>query len=202
MGNMMTVYVFDAHGSIESRDDKFSIPDGVTLVIFGLPSAAIAEEIPDEIYRERHRLYNDPAAFISSIGIRVVGRESKGLKTSDKPSVNYPDSAITIAGPREIPNLVLTGDQNLSGSGVYMNGPSGHTVHNHLGTGQTLSLREAFAPPVPRFVLNHGDWIIWACCLSVHFDGPITRHNVSGLGNSGSGTGTGGTAYGFKSMLA
>ncbi len=204
----MTIYVFDAHGSIEQRSDTFALPEGVNLVVFGLPGAAIAEQIPDKIYTNRVALFDDPIAFISSMGIGVVGRESKGLKESDQPSVKYTTKPVIVSGPRSVPNLVLTGDDNLSGSYVYYNNEQGNTVKHLLRTDQSISLKQAFGPaktgsPAPLFPLVAGDWIVWACCLSVHFEGPITRKSVSGLGNSGQGgTGTGGTAYGFKSILA
>ena len=204
----MTVYVFDAHGSIETRNDHFDLPQGVNLVVFGLPGAAIAEQIPDKIYGQRVALFDDPLAVISSIGIDVVGRTSKGLRETDRPSVKYMTDPVIVTGPRQVPNLVLTGDEDLSGSYVYYNDHTGATVKHRLRTGQSISLRQAFSPAtlggtVPIFNLIAGDWIIWACCLSVHFEGPITRKSVSGLGNFGpGGTGTGGSAYGFKSILA
>jgi hypothetical protein len=203
----MTIYVFDAHGSIESRSDTFNLPANVSLAVFGLPGAATAEAIPDKIYSERVALYADPFAFIQSMGIGVVGRTSKGLKESDRPSIEFTTKPVIIQGPREIPNLVLTGDDTLSGSYVYYNDNQGGTIKHRLNTDQTLTLRQAFGPAVlgasaPLFVLCAGDWIVWACCLSVHFTGPITRKSVSGLGNKGpGGTGTGGSAYGFKSVL-
>ena len=61
----MTIYVFDAHGRIEERDDTFALPEGVNMAVFGMPGAAIAEEIPDEIYENRVALYDDPIALFS-----------------------------------------------------------------------------------------------------------------------------------------
>jgi hypothetical protein len=203
----MPIYVFDAHGSIESRHDKFDLPNGVNLVVFGLPGAAISEKIPNAIYSQRVALFDNPIAFISSMGISVVGRTSKGLQESDQPSVKYTSEPVVVSGPREVPNLVITGSENTSGSYVYYNNEQGATIKHALRGGQSISLKQAFGPaalgdPAPLFPLRPGDWIIWACCLSVHFAGPITRKSVSGLGNSGpGGTGSGGTAYGFKSRL-
>ena len=203
----MTIYVFDAHGSIEQRGDTFDLPQDVNMTVFGMPGAAIAEEIPDELYKNRVALFDDPVAFIRSMGIDVVGRTSKGLRASDRPSVAYTTEPICLQGPRTVPNLVLTGDDTLSGSYVYYDYEGGTQKHR-LRTGQSISLKQAFGPaalgtPAPLFPLRAGDWIVWACCLSVHFEGPITRKSVSGLGNSGpGGTGTGGSAWGFKSVLA
>jgi len=50
------------------------------------------------------------------MGIDVIGRTSKGLKESDRPSVKYTTEPVIPAGPRTVPNLVLTGDEDLSGS--------------------------------------------------------------------------------------
>lgn len=142
----MTIYVFDAHGSIEERGDTFDLPMGVNTAVFGLPGAAIAESIPDKIYANRVALFGDPIGFIRSMGIGVIGRTSKGLKESDRPSVKYTTDPIILAGPRKVPNLVLTGDETLSGSYIYYNDSNGATQKHLLRTGQSISLTRAFGP--------------------------------------------------------
>ena len=49
------------------------------------------------------------------MGIDVIG-EHPELKESDRPSVKYTTEPVIPAGPRTVPNLVLTGDEDLSGS--------------------------------------------------------------------------------------
>ena len=142
------------------------------------------------------------------MGIDVVGRESKGLKKSDRPAVSYTTEPTIVAGPRTVPNLVLTGDDSLSGSYVYYNDAQGDTKKYRLAKGQGLSLKQAFGPaalgaPAPLFDLAAGRLDRLGLLPVGQIRGSNHKEERVRLGQSrpGGGTGTGGAAYGFKSIL-